>query len=113
MSSTAVASPLLPGREAEARQFAAELLGPRRAESDELQQRLGITRESWYLQPIPGGHLLILVVEAQDIDRTFRELAAATDPFARWFKQQMAALTGGTFDQPPPALPEPILEWTA
>ena len=96
-----------------AEEFAAELLGSRRADTDGFQSRLGITREEWYLQRFSGGALLILVIEAEDVDRVVRELAAAADPFGRWFKQQLTALTGGSFDEAPAPAPRPILSWRA
>ena len=112
MAAVAVAFPVLPGKADEARRFAQELMGPRRSEAEQAFRRFGFTREAWYLQSTPQGDLIIAYVEADDPARAFREWAAADDPFNQWYKQQTGAISGLDFNQPPPALPEEIFDWS-
>jgi hypothetical protein len=113
MASVAIAFPLLPGKADEARQFAQQLTGPRRDEFNAAEARLGFTRQSWYLQPTPAGVQLIAYLEAENPLRSFQQFAASQDAFDRWYKQQVQALSGIDMSQPPPGLPEQILEWAA
>src|SRR5262249_34344437 len=53
-----------------------EKMGPRRAELAESNGRIGLTRESWHLQPTPNGALLILSFEANDLAGAFEAYAA-------------------------------------
>jgi hypothetical protein len=113
MASVAIAFPILPGQADAAKEFARQLMGPRRAEFTAAEKRFGFTRQSWYLQPTPGGIQLIAYLEADDPLRSFQQFAAAQDPFDLWYKEQVHTLSGLDMSHPPPGLPEQILEWAA
>lgn len=56
---------------------------------------------------------LIAYVEADNPLHAFQQFAASQDPFDRWYKEQVRALSGLDMSQPPPGLPEQIFEWAA
>jgi hypothetical protein len=114
MGSIAFALPLLPGQEATGREFAAEVLGPRRQEWEASERRLGITKENWYVQPWPQSGVVIVYFEAADPARALEQFGQSQAPFDIWFKQQVQNLCGVDMNQPPPGpLPEVIFEWQA
>ena len=88
----AFAVPVLPGQEARGRAFIAELLGPRKAEYDDLQRRQGVTAEKYYYQPGPDGGLMIVTGEGAFIPPS--EWVDDANPFDTWFFEQVEAITG-------------------
>ena len=111
MATTAVAFPILPGKVDDVRRFAAEIMGPRREELSKSFRGFGITREAWYLQPMPQGALLVAYIEAEDPLRMFHQWAASQDPFDVWYKQQAGACAGIDFSRPVPGLPDQVMNW--
>ena len=65
MASTSVAFPIQADKIEQARQWGQEKMSPRRAELTEANRRIGLTRESWHLQQMPTGALLILSCEGR------------------------------------------------
>lgn len=57
--------PILPGKTAKAQEFHRELDGPRKSEYNP-ERRIGITKEVWYVAPIPGGEALVAYMESHD-----------------------------------------------
>ncbi|HLH22628.1 MAG TPA: DUF6176 family protein [Chloroflexota bacterium] len=112
MGTIAVAFPVLPGKSEDGRRFAQEAT-ERQRETSESFRRMGITRESWYLQSTPQGDLVIVYMEADDPLKAFQAWAASTDPYDQWFKQRAASVCGIDFNQPLPALPEQVFHWAA
>jgi hypothetical protein len=106
----AFALPVLPGKAEAARRFVREVLGPRRADWDDLQRRQGVTRESYFLQTAPEGDLLLVVGEG-----TFAPVAAWIDParipFDRWFIEQVRDVTGVDVRELGGDLPEHLGDW--
>src|SRR5688572_7990750 len=62
---------ILPGKEAENRAFAAELLGPRRAEYEASRRRLGLRAERVWEQATPAGPVSVDYLEADDLAAAF------------------------------------------
>jgi hypothetical protein len=89
------AFPVLPGKEEDIRNFAAEMTGPRRREAEQFYKSFGVVRESWHYQETPHGPLVISVTEVDaELDVKAREYAESSRPFDRWFKDQVRNLTG-------------------
>jgi hypothetical protein len=108
------AFPVMPGKVDEARTFAKETIGPRRAGFDESQERGGITRETWSVQEMPDGSALVLVwFESPDPEKSFAELAQDTSDFAVWFRGRVKEVSGVDLTEPQEGGPELILEWSA
>lgn len=107
MEQVCLVLPLLPGREAATRSFLAELATQRTAEYRASQERIGVTKEMWFLSGTDGDATLIAYLETDGFEAAVGGIAGSRDPFDVWFKERLAACTGLDLDDPPPlALPE-------
>src|SRR5688572_15069129 len=86
--------PIFPGKTEEARRFVAEMGGPRWAEYDRSQRRLGIEEEEWFLTSLPSGDYFIFLMRGHDFARVIALMAQSNDEYDRWFKQQLIDLVG-------------------
>jgi len=72
-----------------------ELKGPRKAEFDDMNARLRLTRHEAYLQPAPDGNYLVIVLqEGPGGDEFTEKLLASDNEFDRWFAETVADLHG-------------------
>ena len=72
MQSIAFTAPLLPGKTATAREAMHSCMqGERKGAYDASRQRLGIARESVWIQQTPGGDFAIVYLEADDLQAVF------------------------------------------
>jgi hypothetical protein len=92
---------VLPGKTAAARTFMQQLDGPRQADFDRSERRIGITKELWFLAQPPSGEQLIAYMESPDFSRALQMFVGSRDPFDVWFKEQMQAVTGVDLNNPP------------
>lgn len=67
MASMLFALPLKAGQMQAAHTFAEECLGPRFAEYQASEQRIGIQEENWYLQHNATGEWFTIYVEGPDL----------------------------------------------
>ena len=75
-------------------------------------KRHGVHKETWFLQSTRQGDSLLRYAEVDDIEKTFRSIAAETDPFDRWMNQQFTKITGIDFTQQSKVrLPEQLLSY--
>lgn len=88
------AVPILPGKSEQARAFLRALAGERKAEFAACEQRLGVTREVWAIQPGPQGEMYLCYFAAADVEQVGAALAASQEAFDAWFKAQMAETAG-------------------
>ena len=106
----AFALPIVPGQAEAARRFVAEVLGPRKAEWDDLQRRQGVTQESYFLQQAPDSDLFIVTGQG-----TFTPISEWLDtegvPFDRWFADQIKEITGVDVRELGDELPEHLGDW--
>ena len=86
--------PILPGKKEQWTTFHEELSGPRRAEYEDCLRRIGVTRHSVHLQETPNGEMVVVYVEADDLQRAFGELGASQGAFEVWFRQQALETEG-------------------
>jgi hypothetical protein len=93
--------PVLAGKTADARHFMQQLNGPRQAEFDASERRLGITKEIWYLAPLASGDHLIGYIESSDFASALQSFVSSRDSFDLWFKDQMLDATGLDLNNPP------------
>lgn len=104
--------PLL-ASEASTREFVAELTGPRWADWVALHEQIGTTHEIWTMQQTPMGIFMVVLIESDDIEKTFGGLAADNSEFGTWYKAQLLERTGVDFDAPPQGpQPEVMLHWS-
>lgn len=107
MDQVCFAVPLLPGKTDDARSFMEELEGTRRSDYADSERRIGIVKESWYLQQTPNGDLLVAYMESPDFAKALDAFSQSSDDFDLWFKQRMADVTGIDLNEP---LPGPLSE---
>jgi hypothetical protein len=96
------ALPILPGKTEDAQAFQRELDGPRKADYATSEQRIGITREYWFLQQTPQGDLFLAYMESPDFASALGQFASSQNAFDQWFKQRLADVTGVDLNHPPP-----------
>jgi hypothetical protein len=101
MDQVCFALPVIDGRTGDARAFFFELEQQRKAEFDASERRIGITKESWYLQQTPRGDLVIGYMESPDFAAALGAFAQSADAFDVWFKQRMLTITGVDLNNPP------------
>src|SRR6476620_5310640 len=105
--------PIQPGKEEDARAFAAETLGARRAEYAAHHERSGTTRETWALQETPMGSFILVWFEG-DVEKSFADLATNDSEFITWFRSQVQDITGIDLSAPPDGpLPDVLVNWSA
>jgi hypothetical protein len=97
MASLAFVFPLRAGKTEEWRDWAEEILGPRRSEYEASSRRVGLRTQRWYLQHTPQGDQAIMYLEGDDLQRTFQELRTSQDQFAVWLRQQAKDLLDGSY----------------
>jgi hypothetical protein len=113
MPAIAFAAPLLPGK-TETDRLAMESCwrGERREAYQDARRRAGITKESVWLQPTPGGDLAVVYMEADDLGVAMAVLGSSQEPFDRWFRQHIHDVHGIALEDgfPPPS---PLLAFDA
>jgi hypothetical protein len=67
----------------------------------------------WVLQESPDGSMVIVHFESDDVERAFASFAQSDDGFDVWFKGRVKEVTGVDLNEPPPGLPEVILDWSS
>ena len=93
MALMAVAFPIAPGKIDDWRKFIAELNGARRAEFLASRKGMGV-RERTFLQPTPMGDLVVVTLEGDDPGTAFGKFVNSTDPFTKWFLEQVKDVHG-------------------
>jgi len=114
MDQVCFALPVLPGKREEARAFFGELEGQRNEEFAASERRIGITKESWHVQPTPEGDLLLAYIESADFGAALGLFSQSRDAFDQWFKRRLAEVTGVDLNNPPPGpLSEQVSSYAA
>jgi hypothetical protein len=105
--------PIQPGKEDDARAFAAEIMGARRDGFDAHHRRAGNIRETFALAETPMGSFFLVWFEG-DVEKAFGDLATYDSEFMTWFRGQVLDITGVDLTAPPEAPPPAILvDWSA
>ena len=116
MATMLFALPIKSGQAEAARSFARECIGPRYAEYDASERRIGIAGENWYLLHTPSAELFVIQVEGADLMSSLGAFISSREPFDVWFKEQMLAFTGVDLNAGPPpneAIAETLAEYKA
>ena len=103
-----VVFPIQPGKEEDARAFAAETAGPRRPDLAAHLASAGVTRETWTMQETPMGSLMLVWFEG-DVEKAFADLAADDSEYMTWFRARVLDVTGVDLGAPPDGPPPPVL----
>ena len=102
MDRVCFALPVLEGKTEDARAFFEELETQRKGAYAASEQRINITKESWYIQQTPQGDLLLAYMESPDFAGALGNFSQSQDEFDRWFKRRVAEVTGVDLNDPPP-----------
>ena len=102
MATLLFALPIKSGQTEAARAFAQECLGPRYADYDASERRIGIQVENWYLQRLAADQFFTIQVEGLDLIVSLSAFISSRDPFDLWFKEQLAGITGIDLNAGPP-----------
>jgi hypothetical protein len=109
-----LALPIQTGMSEDARAFMQELETSRRADYDASERRIGITKEAWFLAPLPSGDHLVAYIESEDFMKALEAFVSSQEDFDLWFKRRLADSTGLDLNQPPSGpLPELLSSYTA
>ena len=99
--------PIQAGKEEDARAFAAETIGARRADFEAQLEHGDITRETWALQETPMGSFMLVWFEG-DVEKAFTNIATDDSEFTTWFRGRVLDVTGvdlgAPSDDPPPTI---------
>jgi hypothetical protein len=105
----AFAVPIPPRRTDEVRAFFAELLGPSRADYEDMCRRSGVSAESYWLQTDPSGDLLV-VASNSDQQEFLAILANPVTDFDRWMADRVRVIFGMSAEPTMAAANEPLGE---
>jgi hypothetical protein len=114
MMKIAVALPILPGKMEDLKRFLAEVKGPRKEAQSNARRRIGVMRETLWIQQTPRGAMLLLYMEKEETKETssVAEFYGSQDPYDLWFKPQIKAITGvelaGVQSHPPSEI---VFDW--
>ena len=111
MAHFAGAFPVLPGKEAALKQFSKDI-HTRKKEFAKSEKRVGVKKETWFLQASSQGQWVVVYFETKDLAKTMSDFAKSTDPFDIWYRDQVKQITGVDMAAPPAGpMPEEILSF--
>ena len=106
--------PVQPGPADDARDFMRELEASRKPDYARSEERIGITKEVWFLAGAPGGDVLVGYMETGDFANALGLFSRSQDDFDLWFKRRMADCTGIDLNDPPAmTMPELLSHYSA
>jgi hypothetical protein len=106
--------PIQSGHADDARDFMRELEASRKAEYARSEERIGITKEVWFLAGVSGGDALVAYMETNDFANALALFSQSQDGFDMWFKRRLAECTGVDLNNPPEmTLPEMLSSYSA
>src|SRR3954452_10229011 len=106
--------PVQPGRANDAREFMRELEASRKDQYAQSEERIGITKEVWFLSEFAGGETLVAYMETADFTNALALFSQSSDEFDMWFKRRLEDSTGVDLNHPPAmALPEVLSSYSA
>ena len=95
MQCVAFAVPLLSGQtEADRIALASCRDGARKEAHQDARRRAGIIREAVWIQSTPAGEVVVIYLEADDLDAAFTILGTSAEPFDRWFRDHVRQVHG-------------------
>jgi hypothetical protein len=83
-----------------------ELTGPRKAEFDDMNQRLGLTTHAAFHQANPdGSNLAVVVIDGPGAETFLGKMAASENEFDQWFRTSIEDIHPMDFSAPAPPMP--------
>ena len=106
----AMAVPVPPGQTTALEQHIAEAV--QHPDFERTLKGFGILHESWHIQEMPEGDMLILVFQSDNPQDMLEAFGQSQDPLPIWQKQFLRDKLGLDLSQPPPGPPpRAIFEW--
>jgi hypothetical protein len=91
-----------------------ELEASRKPDYARSEERIGITKDVWFLAAAPAGDALVGYMETGDFTNALALFSRSQDEFDMWFKRRMADCTGVDLNDPPAmSLPELLSSYRA
>lgn len=110
MKKFAYSFPILKGKIEEWLKFAKEVNTNRKIEFSEMHARIGVTKESWYLQKTSIGYDVVIYTEAKDENFTDK-FKKDDSEFSKWFRSEVLKLQDINLNTEI-VLPKVVLDWT-
>jgi len=107
----AFAIPVVPSRIEAWKQWTRELQTTRKAEFEEFNRRMGLSKHKSWLMQTPQGPLAVVLHEGSGEATFLSKLATSDNPFDVWFRNSISDFHGVDLTKPMPAMPEPFLTW--
>jgi hypothetical protein len=85
-------APLAPGAADRIRAMASDVMGTRHADYVRARAVIGVRREAVFLESTAMGDAIVVYWLADDPASSLKQLAASTDPFDRWLRDEVAKL---------------------
>jgi hypothetical protein len=106
----AFAVPINPGKEDAWKAWIDEMTGPRKADLDAFNQRMGLTTHAAWLQQNPDGSKLVLIVlDGPGASEFLGKLATSEHEVDTWFRSKVEEIHPMDFSGPPPPAPQRFL----
>src|SRR4051812_45311631 len=106
MEQVCLVLPVQHGHSDDARDFMRELEASRKADYAHSEERIGITKEVWFMAAAGGEDVLIGYMETGDFANALALFSGSQDDFDLWFKRRMAE-SPGLDPNNPPGMPRP------
>jgi len=105
----AIAIPVLTGKKEQLKKFASDLNGRYKKEFNESRKELGV-QERTFLQSGPDGDMIIVTLEGENPQDSFKKFSEKNDEFSKWFVAQAKEIHGIDLTQKPPFTSELLTE---
>ncbi|MGM0932460.1 MAG: hypothetical protein ACQEWD_03335 [Bacteroidota bacterium] len=89
--------------------FAREVNTTHKEEFSKMHQRIGVKKESWFLQESAEGYSVVVYTEAED-EHFMNKFKNDQSEFSEWFREQVSELQGVDLDFTT-QMPEIVLDW--
>ncbi|MCD8411315.1 hypothetical protein J2Q11_00590 [Tenacibaculum finnmarkense genomovar finnmarkense] len=110
MKKFAYSFPILTDKIEEWLNFAKEVNTTRKLEFTEMHERIGVTKESWYLQKTTVGYDVVIYTEAKD-EHFMKNFKNDNSEFSEWFRCKVANIQDINLNTKV-TMPKLILDWT-
>lgn len=91
--------------------FAKEVNTTRKPEFTAMHARIGVTKESWYLQETDAGYDVVIYTEAND-ENFMKNFEKDISEFSEWFRNKVTTLQDINLNTKV-TMPKLVLDWTA
>ena len=115
MASISMMVPVMEGKVSHLRKFGKEVAEEQKHHHHRTRKKHGYTREKAWLHEVPGGHVLVVYLEADNMQDAMEAFMTSTDPHDVWLRQNLLEGVGHdpAHGVPKGAVGEVILDFEA